>query len=392
MGRNNAPDPTPDDILADIAEQQRAERLDKERLDARRRAEILELRRLTSALQVKSDMLRTIAEHAPLLTPPKLTLHGGNGKRPRHVWVLVLSDLQHGQKSSLGGSGQIFEQSSAISTQQFRLLWQRIDELARIASKSKEITEFWILDLGDMHEGDSMRVSQAMKVDSPVTVQCIEVVDLESELINNALARFPRVRVRKVGGNHDRVSSKPGTAGLGEMSMLDTFSWLGGEFLKRLHKRAIEGGRLEFVNHESWFGGSQIAGLRCVYEHGASFKAGTGSYGGVGYYGIANAAAGYQRMLDGADLVLFGHFHTPMILPMNGGRGWQIVNGAFPPSSEYAQSSFKVVGRPTQWLLDLHEEHGLVEARPIYLELDSQMRPGDFWRSISERDAPESAA
>lgn len=172
------------------------DRISHEREDAERKAHIRELRNLLSAERIKADMLRTIAEHAPLLTPPTLHGYDGPSSRPRHTWVLCLSDLQHGQKTTLEASGHVFEQSSAISREQFRMLWDRLDALARIASQSIEIDELVILDLGDLHEGDSMRVSQAMKVDAPVTVQCVEVTDLLSELIHNALARFPKVRYR----------------------------------------------------------------------------------------------------------------------------------------------------------------------------------------------------
>lgn len=375
-----------DDLLDEMDRAALEDRIAREREDAVRKAQVRELRALLSAERIRADMLRTIADHAPLLTPPTLTPYQGAQGRPHHTWVLVLSDLQHGQKTTLEASGHVFEQSSAVSREQFRLLWERLDALARIASQSIEITELVILDLGDLHEGDSMRVSQAMKVDAPVTVQCVEVTDLLSELVNNALARFPKVKYRKVGGNHDRVSSKPGTAGLGELSMVDTFAWLGGEFLRRLFSRAIEDGRLDFVNHESWFGASIIAGQRFVYEHGASFRASTGSYGGLSYYSIANAAAGYGRMLDGADVVVFGHFHQPMQLPMRGGWGWQFVNGAFPPSTEFVQSNFKGFGRPCQLLLDFHQDHGWVATRPIYLETPSMIRPGDFWQTVAERE------
>jgi predicted phosphodiesterase len=375
-----------DDALAELEAERLAERLQREREDALRRTDINELKRLLAASRVKADMLQTIAEHAPLLTPPTLTRYPGKQGRPRHVWVLMVSDLQHGQKTTLGDSGHLYEQSSSVSTLQFEILWRKVDELARIASKSKAITEFWIMFLGDIQEGDSLRVSQATKIDKLAMPQCVDVVNLESALITNALARFPRVRVRIVGGNHDRVSAKPGTGGLGELGMLDTYAWLAGAMLEIIHQPAIASGRLDLVNHEAWFGGSIIAGQRVTYEHGASFKASTGSYGGLSYYSIANAAQGYMRMLDGADLVLMGHFHTPMILPLNGGRGFQILNGAFPPSTEFVQSRFKSVGRPQQWLLDLHEEYGLVGATPIYVGTEHMQSPDAFWRMVAERD------
>src|SRR5207253_2189896 len=139
------------------------------------------------------------------------------------------------------------------------------------------------------------------------------------------------VRVHNVGGNHDRTSPKPGLAGLGQLGFHDTYAWLAGEYIRASHSQAIKEGRLAITNWESAFGYDIIAGQRTVFEHGASFKTSTGSYGGVPYYPIANAAGKYREMLDGADLVVFGHHHIPALLPM--GRGWQVLNGSFAPST-----------------------------------------------------------
>lgn len=375
----------PEDFVAQLAAQDEQRRLDLERGNAVRRTQIKELKDLLKGEQIRADILKTLADHVPLLTPPTLVETPGPADRPEYTWVLVLSDLQHGQLTSFNASGGTFEQSSAVSREQFRLLWVKFQAQLAAASVSKRITRVVLLIVGDMHEGDSMRVSQAMKVDSPVTVQCIEVNDLETELIMNLAAVVPMVEVHVVGGNHDRTSTKPGTAGLGELSMLDTFAWLGGEILARRLSHLISDGRVELVNNESWFGAAIIAGRKVVYEHGASFRSSTGSYGGVSFYSIANAAAGYARMLDGADLVVFGHFHQPMILPMKGGWGWQVVNGAFPPSTEFVQSNFKGVGRPSQWLLELHEDHGMTMAQPIYLDTEHMVQPGDFWRNVAAK-------
>jgi hypothetical protein len=152
--------------------------------------------------------------------------------------------------------------------------------------------------------------------------------------------------------------------------------------MRRMFERSIDSGRLELVNHDSFYGTAYIANLRCVYEHGSSFKTSTGSYGGVPFYPIANAARGYKEMLDGADLVLFAHHHKAMVLPMNGGWGWQICNGALPPSSSWIQSNFKGYGRPQQWMLDLHHEKGVTGWHPIYLEQPEHIRPGHYWKQV----------
>jgi hypothetical protein len=75
-----------------------------------------------------------------------------------------------------------------------------------------------------------------------------------------------------------------------------------------------------------------------------------------------------------------GHFLTPALLPM-GARGWQVLNGSLPPSTPFVQSRYKRVTRPTQVLLDLHPDVGLVSWRPIYLDHGPQ---GAYWERVHD--------
>jgi hypothetical protein len=365
---------------ATIVEARRIEeRLVKAREDAVRRADAAELRKLTAAKNYRDDALKVIREMTTMMEPPKLRPAPTAPKRaPRHTWGLVISDWQLGQLTTFEATGHVFEQTTKVTRAQVGEMWTAVEALHRIASHGKVIEELVIFSLGDLLENDQMRPGQAAMVDAPVSRLAVDVYDLECNLINQALALVPKVRVLHVGGNHERTSSKAGNAGLGELGYTDTYSWMIGAILQRAFERSIDAGRLEIVNHESFFGTAVVANQRCVYEHGASFRASTGSYGGVSYYSIANAAEGYRKMLDGADLVLMGHHHRAMVLPL--GWGWQVMNGALPPSSQYGQSNFKGYSRPSQTLLDLHSEKGLVGWTPIYLETPGMVRPGQFWK------------
>lgn len=378
-----------DEYVEQESDPDKAQRLMREREKAERKADIKELNRLLSAQQVKEDLLQAITDHAPLLSVPPLDIGALDRKgRPKHTWALIMSDAQLGQKTTLQATGEIFEQSTEITTLQMKMLWRKIDELLWIARKAYDVDEFVLYDLGDQVEGDSMRASQAAKTDLPVTRQAVVFTDLQNEFIQNALNRFKKVRVHKVGGNHDRISSRPGLAGLGELDYVDTFSWICGAFQQRMFSKAIDEGRLEFHNYESFFGADLLCGKRVVFEHGASFKASSGSYAGISFYGIMNAARGYMEMLSGADMVLMGHFHKFMHLPLSNGWGDLIVNGAFPPSTEFVQSSFKAFGRPSQTLLEMHDEQGLVGVRRIYIETPNMLKPGQFWERLrTERSA-----
>lgn len=363
------------------AAQALAGRLETEREAAKQREHVRELRRLLSAENQRQESLSLIKDLVVMAEPPKLTRGPKPPARaPRHTSALLTGDWQAGQFTKLGATGGVFEQTTAILKRQVRQMWSVTETLHRLQSTAKHIEELVLFDLGDMVEGDQMRPSQAAEVDAPVTRQAIDVFDLQAWLLNQALALYPKVRFLKVPGNHDRTSHKAGNAGLGELGYIDSYSWLLGEMVRRMFERSIDSGRLVVENNESFYGTTNIAGLRCVYEHGSSFKTSTGSYGGVPFYPIANAARGYKEMLDGADVVIFAHHHKAMVLPMNGGWGWLIVNGAMPPSSSWVQSSFKGYGRPQQWMIDFHHDKGITSWSPIYLEQPEHMKPGDFWK------------
>jgi predicted phosphodiesterase len=364
--------------LDEFLQADRSETLVRERESALRRQEIAEWKRLLSAKQRRDDYLRVIADHAPLLGVPKLAKASPIHVADPHTWVLVLSDIHVGQRTRVEATGGIYEQSTEITWMQFKILW---DKLVELYSYNPDITELVILKLGDVVEGDGMRVSQAHGIDSLVTQQTIDATDMLSWLYQQAMTLWP-VKVYSVGGNHDRTSQKAGNAGLGENGYIDTFSWLQDAFLERLFTKSIVDGRISLTNHDSFYGAAKIAGQRFVYEHGASFRTGSGSYGGVSWYPISAAARSYMEMVDGADIVAFGHYHNSAVLPIKGGWGWQVLNGAFPPSTEWVQSSFKKVGRPSQTLLKMHPRTGLVSWQPIYLETDHMIKPGDFWDTI----------
>lgn len=365
------------------------ERLRRERENTQRKFELAELRRLTNLANQIQAIKDCIATYAPAIEvppyqPPKPKL---DRAAPEHVWMLLLSDWQLGQRTTLGSSGLLFEQTSEVCKQQVRAVWEKLEALHTISQHSVRVDTLAIMALGDLIDNDQMRPSQATGVDALVTVQFLGALDLFIWIVRQALRRFRQVIIEGVGGNHGRTSPKAGNAGLGELGYIDNYEWLLIATLERIFEKEIASGRLVIRNHDSFFGTTKIANLRIVFEHGASFRAGTGSYGGVAYYAIQNAAKGYAEMLGGADLVLMGHFHRPLILPMANGWGWQILNGALPPSSEFAQSNFKAFGRPSQTLLELHPDHGLIGWKLLYCEHPSQMRPGTYWDTVDEQTA-----
>lgn len=304
---------------------------------------------------------------------------------PDHEWVLVLSDWHVGQQTRIEETGGMFYQDLEVTRYQVTKLWEAIEAIHEIERTGRTINKITVLALGDLVEGDDMRRSQHRKITDLVTVQTVQAFDLLLWLVRQLLTRFPEVDVEMVGGNHDRLSQKPGDGGLGELGYEDTMAWLMGEFLKRSLENDINDGRLAIKNWSTFFGYKTVLGKRLVFEHGCSFRWAAGGYGGVPYYAINNAGKKYLDMVGGADFVIMGHGHQAMALP--NARGWLFMNGSFPPSSQYIQSSFKSILRPQQWLLSVHEKYGLTGTYPIYLDHPGLLQPGEIWKREEEMRA-----
>jgi hypothetical protein len=338
-----------------------------------------QLRQLTASesrlRRYEAVLERSIRSHepTPLVRPP----HGIGERLPTHEWIVELSDWHIGQKTRIEETGGMYYQDMATTRHQVAKLWEGLQRLHAIESSGRKIDVLHILSLGDLIDNDDLRPSQHRKVEEVMTVQTIQAFDLLAWFVRQALTIFTTVEVDLVGGNHDRMGRHKGDGGLGELDYIDTVSYLVGAFLERALADDIAAGRLKVKNWQTFFGYKEVAGQRVVFEHGSSFKWGVGSYGGVPWYGIQRAGAGYESMLGGADIVCLGHGHRPAIIP--NGRGWICVNGALPATSSYAQSSFKSIGRPLQWLLSVHHEMGLTGWLPLYADVEGALLPGDIW-------------
>lgn len=367
--RENEPVADPLDTAVEEARQQ-----------AQRHIDTGQLKALVAVEARKRAYIDAVTELAPVVLRAPTLRHDTTAQgMPEHEWVLLLSDLQLGQKTTLEETGGLFEFSTEIATRQFQRLNAILTRLHEINRQAKNITRLHIIANGDIVDNDNMRRGQAAHIDRFVMEQCLEATNLFSNLILHALSLFPEVTLYVCPGNHDRSSEKGDTAGLGEIGgAIDTYSWLMGQMLKREFAQI---GDVKVVVSDAYVQAAKIAGKRVVWEHGGSIQSGT-SHAGIPLAGIVNAAEKYSAMYGGLDYLLLSHFHVPYVVPIFGGKGMAIGNGAFPPSSDYAQKKLKLVGRPQQWLLDFHREFGVVGYNPIYLDDKSFIRSATYWDEI----------
>ncbi len=364
-GKNRAPT----DLL-----QERLER-EKERLRQNELKRTLEV--LTRSAAKRQEYTAAITSVLTPFEPSEVFPFPEHDAETTVEWAVEVSDWHIGQMTSLEHTGGMYEQNLEVTRAQVDALIAALSGIFYEA-KGKQVKRLWVPILGDIVEGDSMRPAQLREIQMPVVKQTVEGFDLLAYFLRTLL-QLPGLEeliVDVVGGNHDRTTTKAGNAGLGETDFVDTFAWLIGSMLERSFENDP---RVHITNWETFFGTREFAGLKHVFEHGASIRSGGGSYGGIPFYPIVNAARQYESMLGGVDCVWLGHLHTPYHIPL-GQEGHIIGNGALPATSRFVQSRYKALRRPQQWLVEFHHKYGATAFRPLYADINLP-KPGEVWKA-----------
>jgi predicted phosphodiesterase len=342
-----------------------------------------ELRKAVAARDAAEEIRAIIRDHVERVKPALLRVKPPKKNNlPTHEWVLNLSDWHIGQKTTLEETGGLFEQSTELALAQVQSLWDALALVHDIESSGRHIRKLHILSLGDMVDGDLMRVSQTKKVDRVVAEQYPIVYGLMQALVTAALSRFDEVEVHVVGGNHDRFG-KFGDAGLGELAYIDNWSYIMGTSLEMAFSAVP---RVTVKNYQSFFGTTVIAGHKFAFSHGSDVNWRSNSYAGIPYYSLNVAAERMKAMVDGYDLLVMGHGHIPMVLPV-GFDSKVIMNGSLPGSSTFVQSKYKSVRRPSQGLLSMHRRLGLTSYIQLYADHEGIRTAEEMW----SREVPETA-
>jgi hypothetical protein len=159
------------------------------------------------------------------------------------------------------------------------------------------------------------------------------------------------------GGNHDRTTKKPRSK-----KAWANFDRLVNFMLRREFQHDY---RVTFQNTMSMDVVFNIYDKQVLLTHGDRI----GSRGGQGFIGpAATIMRGAQKVImeqsalsRHIDMVMFGHFHTPMYL------GWVMVNGSLPGYSEFAKMNRMRPFPPQQYLSFWHPGRGCVDLKPMIL-------------------------
>lgn len=270
--------------------------------------------------------------------------------------VLFLSDLHWGERISLEAMDGLNSYDLTIARSRIARYFQTVAELATRHWSGPAPARLILILGGDLVSGEIH--AELAKTNEAKALPAVK--DLATHLAEGvALLRRSLacpIDVVSLAGNHGRSTLKPESKETVETS----YDTLVSDFLE-MSLRGRDG--IAFWVPASVDAVFSVYGWRVLATHGDRI----GSRGGQGFIGpAATAARGMKRIsMDYAargvhlDLILMGHFHTPLQLEEG------FVNGCLPGPSEYSRDGRFRPSPARQIWLTLHPRRGVTSTRWI---------------------------
>lgn len=289
---------------------------------------------------VKEDIEE--AKYVPV-EKPKLA----RSTKDEEVAVAVLADWQLAKITP--------DYNSQICEERIYKFAEKIIHLTEIQRKDHPVKELRIWALGDIIEGELIFPGQSFLVDGGLYRQItVDGPRIMKNFINTMLEHFEKVTFVGVIGNHGSIGGRarrdhdPETNG---DRMLYRITQLMFEKEKRIDFK-IPDGRGE----RHWYAIDKIGNYKAMLCHGDQF----GSLST--FYSFQKKAYGWKigALDEDFDDIYIGHFHTPTKMTFNTVQ--LRISGSPESTNTYAAESLAAVGRPSQSLLFVHPERGIVTA------------------------------
>lgn len=262
------------------------------------------------------------------------------------VPMLFSSDFQCGEVIRAEELEGINEYNQHIFVERYQAM---IDKTIDLATHNTGATEFpyaVYLRGGDAISGEiHEELAQTNDLSSVPALRLLK--QQEAEGIRRLKARFGKVRVISIPGNHGRTTFKSHAKGYAERSFETALAWWLAD--------TFDGDpNVTFWAPPSGDALFNVSGWSFLLSHGDR----TGSKGGQGFVGpAATISRGHQKLynnwtMTGRDVhaVLTGHLHTSLKLE----RGYS--NGSLAGYSEYARDFRAMPDSAKQWLFFVHQE------------------------------------
>lgn len=267
--------------------------------------------------------------------------------KDEEVAIAVLADWQLAKVTP--------DYNSSVCEERIERYAEKIIQLTNIQREDHPVNEIRIWALGDIVEGELIFPGQSFLVDGglyrQVTVDGPRII---SKFINKMLENFEKVTFVGVIGNHGAIGGRSRRDHDPETNadrMLYRIVQLMYEKEKRISFNIPDG-----RGDRNWYAIDKVGKYRSLLIHGDQFN------GLSTMYSFQKKVYGWKvgAIQEEFDDVYCGHFHTPTKMTFNTVQFR--ISGSPESTNTYAMESLAAVGQPSQPLMFVHPEKGIVTA------------------------------
>lgn len=292
---------------------------------------------------VKEEMKDGSLYNIPKVPAPKKETK----KASEEVAVAVLADWQLAKVTP--------DYNSEICEKRIQMYADKVIHLTEIQRQDHPVKHLHIWCLGDIVEGELIFPGQSFLIDGglyrQVTVDGPRII---KNFILKMLENFETITFTGVIGNHGAIGGRGRRDHDPETNadrMLYRIVQLMFENEKRITFNIPDG-----KGERNWYAIPKIGNYKSLLIHGDQF----GSLST--FYSFQKKVYGWKvgAIQEEFDDVYIGHFHTPTKMTFNTVQ--MRISGSPESTNTYAMESLAAIGRPSQPLLFVHPERGIVTA------------------------------
>jgi hypothetical protein len=298
--------------------------------------------------------------------------------------IVLFSDYHYGSRIDKRVSAGLAEYNIDIARDR-AVRWR--DGVLRFTQQDQfllTVDTLHIFALGDDMEGHGMMFgSQGLQMDESLGFQVVGFVDDISAILPTFLARYKKIIVYKVHGNHGRIAKSakeaypPDNAELFAWQMIAeriTGAYGGTVSTTDTGVRAYTGGPIEFYISPSFIMFLDILGFTFAIRHGHGIKGLQATYTGA----IANKLRLNAIVGEVLNYYIKAHLHEAQSAE-NEIRGEIIQNGCFVgPSLLSVEMSQAAANLPSQEMFLMHPRKGITNRHRITLAEVDEVRQLEF--------------
>ncbi len=270
-------------------------------------------------------------------------------RRPEEVAVAVLSDWQLAKLTPT--------YNSEVCERRIERFANEVLSITDIQRADHPVRTCHVWALGDLIEGELIFPGQSFMIDASLYRQvCVDGPRILGNFLRKMLRKFDTVEFHGVIGNHGAIGGR-------ERRNMNPES-NGDRMLYRITQQLLEGeDRITWDipdghGERHWYTVATIGAYSSLLIHGDQLR----GYGGMPWYGLQKKVGGWRMgaIPEHFQDVYFGHYHQPTRVTLSSVTAR--CAGSTESFNQYAMEQLAAVGYPSQPLMFVHPERGIVTA------------------------------